>query len=111
MVQTVKNLPAMQETLVRSLSRENPLEIGMAIYFSIPAWEIPWTEDPGRLQSMGSKRVRHERVTNTFTFRTETRLLTIQPESSANNWREGLLQICTLVDATLIRVRGQSQQK
>ena len=52
--QMVKNLPAMQETCVRSLGREDPLEKGMAIHSSL-AWEIPWTEEPGRLQPMGSQ--------------------------------------------------------
>ena len=55
-----KILPAMQEpqeTWVRSLGREDPLEEGMATHFSILAWRIPWTEKPGRLQSMGSQRV------------------------------------------------------
>ena len=55
----VKNLPAMQETQVRSLGWEDPLEKGMATHSSILAWTIPWTEDPGRLQSMESQRVRH----------------------------------------------------
>ena len=54
-VQMVKNLPAMQETRVQSLGREDPLEKGMAIHSSILAWRIPWTEDPGGLQSMGSQ--------------------------------------------------------
>jgi len=53
--QTVKNLPAMQETQVWSLSREDPLEKEMATHSSIFAWEILWTEEPGRLQSMGSQ--------------------------------------------------------
>ena len=53
--QLVKNLPAMRETWVRSLGREDPLEEGMAIHSSILAWRIPWTEEPGRLQSMGSQ--------------------------------------------------------
>ena len=57
--QTVKNLPAMQETQVRSLGWEDPLEKGMATHSSILAWEIPWTEEPGRLQSMGLQRVGH----------------------------------------------------
>ena len=59
----VKNPPAMQgiqETRVRSLGREAPLEKEMAAYSSILAWEIPWTEDPDGLQSMGSQRVGHE---------------------------------------------------
>ena len=58
--QTVKNLPAMQETQVRSLGQENPLEKEMTIHPSIIAWGIPWTEDPGRLQSKGSQRVGHD---------------------------------------------------
>ena len=56
----VKNLPAMQETQVQYLGREDPLEKGMAIHYSILAWEIPWTEKPGRLQFVGSQRVRHD---------------------------------------------------
>ena len=55
----VKNLPAMQETQVRSLGWEDPLEKGMATHSSILAWRIPWTEEPGGLQSMGSQRVGH----------------------------------------------------
>ena len=57
MAQTVKNLPAMQETWVQSLGWEEPLEKGMAIHSSILVWRIPGTEEPGRLQSMGSHRV------------------------------------------------------
>ena len=53
--QMVKKLPAMQETQVRSLGREDPLEKGMTIHSSILAWTIPWTEEPGALQSMGSQ--------------------------------------------------------
>ena len=58
--QMVKNLPAMQETWVRSLGREDPLEKGMATHSSIPARRIPWTEEPGRLQSIGLQRGRHD---------------------------------------------------
>ena len=54
MVQTVENLPAMQETRVRSLDWEDPVEKGMATHSSILAWRIPWTEEPGRLQPMGT---------------------------------------------------------
>ena len=54
MVQTVKNLPAMQETRVQSLDWEDPVEKGMANHSSILAWRIPWTEEPGRLQLMGT---------------------------------------------------------
>ena len=60
MAQTVKNLPPVQETRVRSLGWEDPLEKGMATRSSILAWKIPWTEEPGRLQSMGSQRVGHD---------------------------------------------------
>ena len=58
--QMVKNLPAMLETWVESLSREDTLEKGMAIHSSILAWRIPWTEEPGGLQSIGSQRVGHD---------------------------------------------------
>ena len=57
--QWVKHLPPMRETWVRSLGWEDPLEKEMATHSSILAWRIPWTEEPGRLQSMGSQRVRH----------------------------------------------------
>ena len=60
MVQMVNNLPAMQETWIQSLGQEDPLEKGMATHSSILAWEIPWTEEPGGLQSMGSQRVGHD---------------------------------------------------
>ena len=59
-VQMVKNLPAMQETWVRSLGQEDPLEKkGMATHSSILAWRIPWIEESGGLQSMGSQRIGH----------------------------------------------------
>ena len=61
----LKQLPEMRETWVRSLSREDPLEKEMAAHSSILAWRIPWMEEPSRLQSMGSQRVRHD---FTFTF-------------------------------------------
>ena len=59
-VQMVKNLPAMQETRVQSLSQKDPLEKEMTTHPSILAWRIPWTEEPGKLQSMGSQRIRHD---------------------------------------------------
>ena len=58
--QMVKRLPAMRETWVPSLCREDPLEKEMATHFSTLAWKIPWTEEPCRLHSMGSQRVRHK---------------------------------------------------
>ena len=60
MNQMVKNLPAVQETLVQSLGGEDPLEKRMATHSSILAWEIPWIEEPGGLQSMGSQRIGHD---------------------------------------------------
>ena len=59
MAQLLKNLPAVQETWVRSLGGEDPLEEGMATHSSILAWRIPWTEELEGLQSIGSQRVRH----------------------------------------------------
>ena len=56
----VKNLAAMQETCVRSPGQEDPLEQGMAIHSSIPAWKILWTEECGRLQSTGLQRIGHD---------------------------------------------------
>ena len=57
--QMVKNLPALQDTQLRFLGWEDPLEKEMATHSSILAWRIPWTEEPGRLQSMGLQRVGH----------------------------------------------------
>ena len=58
--QTVKKWPAMRETQIRSLGQEDPLEKGMATHSSILFWRIPWTEEPGGLQSMGSQRAGHD---------------------------------------------------
>ena len=73
----------MQDTWVRSLDQEDPLEEGMATHSSILAWSIPWTEEPGGLQSMGPQRAGHNCVTDhTYTHtHTQTRLIlrTIQP--------------------------------
>ena len=60
MAQMVKNPPAMQETWVPSLGWEDPLEEGMATQSTTRAWRVPGTEEPGRLQTMGSPRVRHD---------------------------------------------------
>ena len=67
--QMVKNLPAMQKIGVESMGWEDPLEKGMVTQSSILAWKIPWTEEPGGLQSMGLQRVRHNWAINTFTFK------------------------------------------
>ena len=68
--QMLKNLPAMQETQVLSLGREDPLEKGISTHSSVLAWKIPWTEEPGGLQSIGLQRVSHDWVTNTHTHTT-----------------------------------------
>ena len=70
--QFLKNLPAIWETRVQSLDWEDPLEKEITTHSSIFAWRIPWTEEPGRLQSMGSQRLGHNWVTNTFFFRKNT---------------------------------------
>ena len=69
MAQIVKSLPAMQDTQVWSLSWEDPLEKRMGTHSSILACRIPWTEEPGGLQSMGSQRIGHDWVANTFTLK------------------------------------------
>ena len=63
----VKHLPTMQDTWVQSLGQEDLLEKEMATHSSILAWKIPWTEEPGSLQSMGLQRVGHELATSLFT--------------------------------------------
>ena len=66
--ETVKRLPAMRETRVQSLGREDPLEKEIGTHSSILAWKIPWTEEPGGLQSMRLQRVRHDWVTSLSIF-------------------------------------------
>ena len=66
MAQRLKHLPAVQETWVQSLSQEDPLEKEMATHSSILAWRIPWREEPSRLQSMDSQRVRHDWATSLY---------------------------------------------
>ena len=63
----VKYMPTMQETQIQFLGQDDPLEKGMAIHSSILAWRIPWTEEPGRLQSMGLQRVGHDWATDQWT--------------------------------------------
>ena len=65
---TAKHLPTMRETQVRSLGREDPVEKEVATHSSILAWRIPWTEEPGKLQSLGSQIVRHDWVTSLSFF-------------------------------------------
>ena len=77
---------------VRSLSREAPLEEGMGIHSSILDWRIPWTEESGRLQSMGSQRVRHDWATNTTT----THICSFNLGSPKKSLREGLHTVVSL---------------
>ena len=81
----VKRLSAMQETQVRSLGWEDPLEKEMAAHSSILAWKIPWTEEPGRLQSMGSHRVRHKGITDPLVVFPATSLVVQMVNASAYN--------------------------
>ena len=83
--QTVKSLPVMQETQVWFLGWKDPLEKEMATHFSILAWRIPWTEELGELQSMGSQRVRHDWANNTHTH-THTILPTERKAVSSTYW-------------------------
>ena len=78
--QRVKHLPAMQETWVRSLGQEGPLEKEMATHSNTFAWKIPWTEEPGRLQSMGLQRIGHDWA------------------SSLNNWMIWIQPRCLAID-------------
>ena len=90
MAQTVKHLPAMPETQVRSLGQENPLEKEMATYSSILAWEMPWTEEPGGPQSMESQRVRHDWATSLPNLRKKVSLRTLASGESA--WRKRMAE-------------------
>ena len=74
--QMVKNLPAMQETWIQSLGWEDPQGNGMATHSSILSWGIPWTEEPGGLQSIGLQRVGHDWVTNTNFYTLRLNMLT-----------------------------------
>ena len=83
--QSVKNLPAVHETWVRCLGWEDPLEKEMATHSSILAWKTSWTEEPGGLQSMGSQRLRHDWVTNTYlliTSKKQTKIFCLEKKNS-----------------------------
>ena len=111
LAQMVKNPPATQETQVQCLAWEDPLEKGKATHSSILAWRIPWAEEPGGLQSMGSQRIRHGWVTNSFFFSTtlnnieifthkyfnlRQRLLT----SAHEHWGAGSLTVLSLTPSS-----------
>ena len=80
----VKNPSAMLETQVRSLGCKVPLEKGMATHSNILAWRIPWKEEPGGLQSMGSQRVGHSRAANDVAFAQEPTVAQIHCSASSN---------------------------
>ena len=82
----VKNLPAMLKTQIRSLGQEDPLEKGTATHSSILAWRIPWTEEPGGLQSIGSQRVRYNWVTNTHALASLVAQLAKNPPAMWETW-------------------------
>ena len=77
MAQLVKNLPTMGGIWVRSLGWEDPQEKGKATHSSNLVWRIPWTEEPGQLQSMGLQRVGHDLATSIFTFHSRIRVIMI----------------------------------
>ena len=87
----------MQETQVRSLRQEDPLEQGMATHSSILAWKISWTEEPGRLQSKGSQRVRHNWPTNTYTHTPHTLQSKVQRGTVIIVLLWNVLYFCTLL--------------
>jgi len=104
--QTVKNLPAMQEIQVQPLGPEEPLEEGMASHSSILAWRIPWAEEPGGLQSLGSQRVEHDWVTkhthtHTHTHTHRHRIFFIH---SSTNGHLGCLHILATVNNTAVNI-------
>ena len=82
--QTIKNSPGMWETWVRSLGWEDPLEEGMATHSSILSWRIPWTEEPGGLQSMGSQKTDQLRTWTYLLFRDHLNLLPLTPAFYGN---------------------------
>ena len=120
MAQTVKNLPAVRETWVRSLGREDPLEKEMATHSSILAWRIPWTEKSGRLQAMDSQRVRHNWVTDTpnansneanlKTARTYTVIEHLISKSLYQSLYEGKKNACLLFFTDIFEVLLEARQ-
>ena len=111
----VKNVPAMQETWVQSLGGEDPLEEGMATHSSIPAWRVPWTEEPGGLRSKGPQRVGHNRVTErvevAYTHVSKyCRTVETKLERSAYIFKHAVL-CCPFPHARLCRREGEPQEK
>ena len=100
--QRVKRLPAMRETRLRSLGREDPLEKEMAPHSSILAWRIPWTEEPGGLQSTESQRVGHDWVTLTYT---PTKVYSEGRRRRGQQWMRWLDSITNSMDMNLGKFR------
>ena len=104
--QTVKNLPVKQETRVRSLGREVPLEKGMAIHSSILAWRIPWPEKSGRLQSVESQSVGHACMTSTHSVLTRR-----HHSPSASPRSRSLVAAATDLQHTLKKFRAETRNE
>ena len=92
----VKHLPTIRETRVWSLDQEDPLEKEMATHSSTLSWKIPWTEEPGRLQSMGSKRVGHDWETSLFTFTMLTTVSIYEHRLCFHLFRSSLISFSTV---------------
>ena len=117
LAQTVENLPAKQETQVRSLGWEDTLEKGMVTHSSILAWRIPWTEEPGGLQSMRSQRAGHNWVTDTlqsnvhvYIHHNET-TESIAKQKPFEVFRENHLPICDYLIADLFCSNNESHKR
>ena len=94
----VKNLPAMWKTRVQSLGWEDPLEEGMATHSSILAWRIPWIEESGGLQPMGSQRVRHDSTTDTDVYMPIYRLFQFVPPQQENSRKTSTTASLTMLN-------------
>ena len=88
MAQTVKRLPSVWEIQVRSLDWEDALEKEMATHSTTLAWKIPWTKEPGRLQSMGSQRVEHDRVTSLWSVVASQVMVVVKNPANAGDVRD-----------------------
>ena len=109
MAQLVKNLPAIQETRVRSLGWEDPLEKKMATHSDVLAWRIPWTEEPGELQSMGSKSVGQDYTT--FTFHTKYIMQNARLDESQAGIKMAGKNIDNLIYADDTTLMGESKKE
>ena len=108
--QTVKSLPAMQETRVLSLGQEDPLEKETATHSSLLAWKITWMEEPGRQHPMGSQRARHGSATNTHTY-THTRHPKKPPRALLCKLCQALKTVRALGPAAAVLGPGQTSPR